>query len=220
MRISSVPRRKGNNQTPLGGRRGATAYDRRGPVREPRPLLLIVCEGASTEPSYFGELKRRARLLSIDIEVREGRGGSTLSIVEYARQLARRDEYDEIWCVIDTEILATNAAFAPAVAAAERSRIRLAVSNPAFEYWYLLHFEETDRGFASVNQLIGYLKTVCLPDYVKRAGYTPPIFDQTDVAVRRAKRLLRRHATQADPFPHPSTTVYELVKRFDVEKPY
>ena len=69
--------RKGNRAADLGRKRGAAPYGRRGPVREPRATVLIVCEGESTEPNYFRELKRRARLANVNVVVKHGHGGST-----------------------------------------------------------------------------------------------------------------------------------------------
>lgn len=214
-----MPKLSSNKSSRLGGRRGADSYGRRSPSREPLPLLLIVCEGESTEPNYFHELKKRVRVSNFRIKVEKGSGGSTLNVVECASQLMQEDEYDEVWCVIDTEILATNKSFDAAVKLAVHSGIKLAISNPAFEYWYVLHIQETSRGFTSVAQLITFL-TGILPGYKKSTSYTPHIFDRTDIAIVCAEKLLRSQATSTDPYPHPSTNVFELVRRLHSEKPY
>ena len=41
----------------------------------------------------------------------------------------------------------THLGLSQALGSAEHEGLRLAVSNPAFEFWYLLHFLYTDREF-------------------------------------------------------------------------
>jgi hypothetical protein len=50
-------------------RRGPETYVRRGPTREPYDVVLIVCEGAKTEPNYFKRLKLAYRLSNANIHV-------------------------------------------------------------------------------------------------------------------------------------------------------
>ncbi|MGH3935680.1 MAG: RloB family protein [Pseudonocardiaceae bacterium] len=60
-------------------------------------------------------------------------------LVEHARRIAPAggDEFDEVWCVVDSDEFDLE----PAVALAAKLDGRLAVSNPCFELWLLLHHQ-------------------------------------------------------------------------------
>lgn len=61
------------------------------------------------------------------------------SVVRYASTVRGQSDgmYDEVWCVVDVDEFDV----AKAVVAAHRTQVNLAISNPCFEYWLLLHFE-------------------------------------------------------------------------------
>ncbi len=62
--------------------------------RRPRSAILIVCEGAKTEPQYF----KGFRLSSVEVV---GAGKNTLSLVEHAFRIS--EGYDQTWCVFDRD---------------------------------------------------------------------------------------------------------------------
>jgi hypothetical protein len=101
-----------------------------------------------TEPSYFNAVRRAERGI-IDLEIVPG--GVPKTVVERAVQLRNRAEqeakrrgdeylrYDYVWCVFDVD----EHPFVPeAKQQAHDNRIDLAVSNPCFELWFLLHFQD------------------------------------------------------------------------------
>ena len=65
-------------------RRAPATYARRGPQREPYDLVLIVCEGAKTEPYYFEGLKRVWRLSNANVHVRSAGASDPPNLVAYA----------------------------------------------------------------------------------------------------------------------------------------
>ena len=65
---------------------------------------------------------------------------------------------DEVWCVFDVEGPEAGTPLDEAVRRARNGRVELAVSNPAFEYWYLLHFELTDKLFRDAADVIDDLR--------------------------------------------------------------
>lgn len=85
----------------------------------------------------------------------------------------------------------------------------LALSNPKFEYWLLLHFEDGD-GIASPRDCSERLKRR-LPGYEKGIDARKITRDRIDVAIRRARQ--RDNPPCAD-WPHVlgGTTVYRLVE--------
>jgi hypothetical protein len=111
---------------------------RRPPTRELFPRYLIVCEGDVTERRYLEDLRKEERI-PIDLRFRAGAVPKTL--VHWAveeKKAAEGDPYDEVWVVFDVDEH-------PDVAAgkdrATANDLRVAVSNPCFELWALLHFE-------------------------------------------------------------------------------
>ncbi|MFC4190557.1 MULTISPECIES: RloB family protein [Streptomyces] len=54
----------------------------------------------------------------------------------------RWTEYDQVWCVIDVEAPTPHSSLSDALRLAERHGIEVALTNPCFELWILLHFTE------------------------------------------------------------------------------
>jgi len=132
---------------------------RRGPSRTPRARFLIYCEGEVTEPGYFHYIKQALRDSMLTIEVSKERG-DPLKLVEaaaahlqQAEQNVRRhkDEnlrWDQVWCVLDVD---QHQRMDDARAVAEKSGVRLAVSDPCFELWPLLHFVNHSAWISTAN---------------------------------------------------------------------
>lgn len=92
---------------------------------------------------------------------------------------------------------------------ARDNAIQLAVSNPCFELWLLLHFRDSP-GVRDVNALEKLLEK-SVPNYNKsvdfaryRGGY--------DDAVKRSRALDRLAAAAKSPGMNPSTGVYKLTE--------
>jgi hypothetical protein len=167
---------------------------RRGRVRELRPgHVLVICGGQRTEPDYFRGLARaRGARLKIKTKV-----DAPDNLVRYAASVFTRDEFDGVWCVVDTDSFDIQAARA----AAERLEVGLVVSEPCFELWLLLHFDAhrayIDNGTAACRLLSRHVR-----GYDKKLDYT--VFDHgVENAIKRAKEL---------PPGNPSTDVWRLVE--------
>jgi hypothetical protein len=194
---------------------------RRPPTRQGRAIILIVCEGTKTEYRYFEAMRRRQGLISVSIEV-EPAGRQTVRLIEKAVDLrqgrARQLDalpYEEIWCVFDREAAHEPEDFRAAITRAEREQLGLAVSNPCFEYWYLLHYRETDRPFQNADEVVAALRSSdCLPGYEKNQDVFNRLINHLAQALERAERLYMRHPDcEHDRFPNPSTLVQRLVRR-------
>src|SRR3990172_166191 len=103
-----------------------------------KPALLIVCEGEKTEPVYFSHWRRRLmQVVTIRIVGGKESGTNPKNIVEFARAL--KHDYDYVWCVFDRdEHEKIPAAFDQAIA----NGFNVAFSNPCFELWFLIHFQD------------------------------------------------------------------------------
>lgn len=213
-----------------------SSYRRTSGRVSPRECLLIVCEGAKTEPLYFKALRDQLRLQVVEVEVvGPEQGSAPISIVDRAIQL--RDEraerarkspllvpYDAVWCVIDVEQYGLNPSLPRAIGKAATRAIGVALSNPCFEYWYLLHFERTGTPFGTPKAVAKALKR-WLPRYGKAdPGVFRQVYPHTDKAIKNADSILRSQwQYENDRIKrNPSTEVHEIVSnlRRIAAKPY
>ncbi len=141
-------------------RRDEDSPHRRRLGRKTKRTILIVGEGRETEPNYFHGLKQvqsvRDRYAAT---IKRGDGGSRVQIVKEAvnRKRDHGRQYDEAWCVFDTESLGSAEAikdYQDAIALAKQNGIRAAVSNPSFEVWLLAHFARSSRQFLDGDAVI------------------------------------------------------------------
>lgn len=171
----------------------------------PRKRLLIVCEGAKTEPNYFRSFKVAGDVMEV-----VGLGDNTLSLVEQAVTLKNEGRYDHTWCVFDRDSFPPDR-FNRAVELAEREGMRVAYSNQAFELWYLLHFEYCEDA-AHRSQYADRLTQHLGSRYVKNR---PDLFERLEArqpdAIRNAERLMRQYPAPNPERDNPSTTVHLLV---------
>ncbi len=204
--------------------RRAKDFRRPPPTKTERPCILIVCEGEKTEPSYFNALKGELRLSSVDVEV-EGKecGSAPISVVnraiamknrraEIAATSTTKNLYDEIWCVIDVEC-PPHKTLDNAWIKARGNQLKVVLSNPGFEYWYLLHFEKTSALMYGNDKVIERLKNH-LPNYQKNdPDVFSKIYQKTDTAISNAKSVIaEKHYEEDLRTCNPSTDVHRLVE--------
>ena len=217
-----MPKRKPSSRRRRIYGRTMNSYDRRPGSRPPDRCILIVCEGAETEPNYFESLRSYLKLSTIQIKIKD-RAGAPISVVDEAQnQIGKREQdirdgrtdilpFEAIWCVFDVENPHHNQTFERAVIQADRNHYQLAVSNPAFEFWYVLHFESTTRPFANGDELKKYLR-----HHIPRYHPALPVFDNlvatTQTAVHNSYSILENHPEGDLRFPNPSTQVHLLVE--------
>jgi len=194
------------------------ARRRRVGKKKPYDRVLIVCEGEKTEPRYFDDLRAELRLASANIVVTGDSNSDPLSVVNYGLNLFHDDgEYDRVIFVIDRDTHSTSnydQARRLVIRAKKRDiQAYLIVSHPCFEYWILLHFEDSARGYTDPNSPCRQvISDVCehLPQYGKDMtglyGKTKPNLDD---AIKRSKR--RWQHAKSTRSKNPSTRVHELV---------
>jgi hypothetical protein len=203
--------------------RGPAAYRRGKPKFQPSgKSFLIVTEGAKTEPNYLKALRNRLQLNAAEVEILHPDGTDPITLTNKAIEL--RDSrkkaakkgltiaYDEVWVVFDLEKphderrkLAVKAMAIP-----EAAGIRFAISDPAFEFWLLLHEEYTTSPFADCYEVIIRLEKHWA-GYSK--GQTPPLefLEKMPIAVQHAQQCREHHETCAGD-GNPSTKVDLLAK--------
>ncbi|BCB76058.1 RloB family protein [Phytohabitans flavus] len=167
-----------------------------------RHTVLIYCGAVRTEPDYFDGLRKQIRGQTVTIKVRQ-QGVSPKQLVQAAAAYRDRKpgSFDEVWCVVDVDQFDIEAA----VTEARRNDINLAVSNPCFELWLLLHHAECRAHCAGYEDVLVRLKKH-VPGYDKaRLDFADHVAGIGD-ATKRAKELGGDH-TQ-----NPSTGMWRLVE--------
>jgi RloB-like protein len=112
-------------------------------------LVVIACEGAVTEPKYFNGLKERLHSPRMHVEVvtRQDPTQSSPDAVlhdldAFAAAWFLRNG-DALWLVIDRDPQSWKPGMIADVAQrCHQKGYFLALSNPCFELWLLLHFED------------------------------------------------------------------------------
>ena len=146
-----------------------------------RHNVLVVSGGEKTESQYFSGL-RLARRAPITVKFKVD---APHNLVRYAVRLRDRyrEEFESVWCVVDVDDFDITAA----VKEANRAKVNLAVSNPCFELWLLLHFADHRAHIADYRAARDLLARH-VPGYDKKLDY--PAFDPgVEQAVARAALL-------------------------------
>ncbi len=129
-------------------RRSKERYgSRRTRVREPLPFIVVVCDDRKTAPTYLTALKSKLKTsvaLSI-VTSHAGKGAEEL--LKRARQ-AGDDDTESVWLLLDLEREPHLRQAAERVKSkAAGTGVRVALSNPCFEVWTLLHLVDTGEAF-------------------------------------------------------------------------
>lgn len=177
---------------------------RRLPSRQELTRILVVCGAQKTEPAYFEGLKRLRRLPSVHVDVENLRGDPD-KVVARAHAKQTTGDFDQVWCVLDVDEFS----FDRAVSAADHEGIRLAISNPCFEVWLLLHHVDATRAFSSAKDALKELGKHVAGYDKSRLRFDRDFAPGVDDAVRRGRSILPV-GTGLD--RNPSTGVWRLTE--------
>ena len=174
----------------------ACSFQRPSPQKEPKPRVVIACEGEKTERGYFEDLNLSEKLTSVDVLLLEHRGTDPRSVVGQVAEFVKIERHlqgwrkdDTAWAVFDGDehrqtpgqLVNWNSA----IQQARDLKINLAISNPSFEFWYLLHYQDQTR-FLHRDQAMATLRNH-LGQYEKHHRIYSSLQERTDHAIRRAK---------------------------------
>ena len=186
---------------------------RRQGVREIKQSFLIVCEGEKTEPDYFKAFRMTAATVKA-----VGQAMNTMTLVSKAISIREADQkrkkvYDQCWVVFDKDDFPAKD-FNQAIQFAEKNGFRVAYSNQAFEYWFLLHYN-LYTGAIHRNQYKDMLTKLNGIPYSKSEGYGAVMYNlllsRQQQAINNAETVLAEisHGNPAE--EESSTTVQRLV---------
>jgi hypothetical protein len=160
--------------------------------------IVIACEGSKTEPRYFKSIGNELRLETLQIIVLPHQGKTDPRsiierVIEERHEMKRNQAWtngDSAWAVFDGDehIEQSPEKWKSAIALAKKQKIQLAITNPCFELWYLIHFRDhfaqisRDREInLLVKHISNYEKSMCL--------YPEPLKPLTEQAIQRAERI-------------------------------
>ncbi len=186
---------------------------RRQGVREIKQSFLIVCEGEKTEPDYFKAFRMTAATVKA-----VGQAMNTMTLVGKAISIREADQkrkkfYDQCWVVFDKDDFPAKD-FNQAIQLAEKNGFRVAYSNQAFEYWFLLHYN-LYTGAIHRSQYKDMLTKLTGMPYSKNEGYGAVMYNlllsRQQQAINNAETVLAEisHGNPAE--EESSTTVQRLV---------
>ena len=199
----------------------ARRIGRRPAVRPPAARIVVATEGVLTEPEYlkvFSRIYGDRSVRVVPIRV----GGDPRAVVERAieeSEKSKRDRLatrDSVWAMFDRD---SHKRFDEARDLARGNGIRLAISNPCFELWGILHYQDQNAPLER-QECQRQLGNLC-PDYNAGAGKVfgnlEAIEQLYSAAVERASLSVKRRQEEGDPGGNPSTTVHlltELIRCF------
>jgi hypothetical protein len=194
-------------------------YARRGPVKQPYDVVLIVCGGEKTEPNYLNALRKTYGLSSVNVRVVPPGRSDPFGIVRFAiSQLQRDPDYDKAYCVFDRNGHANYdeaLQLAQSSKAARQEKLFAIPSVPCFEIWLLLHYAYSNAPYVPAGAA-SPCDLVIRDLRAHNAGYSKgsltvyaQLAERLAQANVHAERLERDNATtQSD---NPSTGMHKLV---------
>ena len=176
------------------------SFERPSKIRDAR-LFVIATEGAKTEVDYFNGLKLRlnsSRVHPVVLERDKAGESSPAHVIKMLDDFARQYRLlrdDKLWLLIDRDRRSWRPQeFALVARECKQKGYYLAASNPCFELWLLLHFEdviaqpETRRAELLKNEG-GLLKKNVASKMRPNIEYIDQFFCRIPEAIVRARAL-------------------------------
>lgn len=179
--------------------------------RRYKKLFVIATEGAKTEPQYFSIFNDQNSIVRV-ICLKGKNRSSPLQVLKRIKTCIEETSLrpsDEAWVVIDKDNWAEEHLIILFDWSKKSERYGLAMTNPKFEYWLLLHFED-GYGVSNGKECSTRLKKY-IPEYDK--SFDPRIITKImiDKAIGRAKKI---DTPSCEKWPlKTGSTVYRLIER-------
>ncbi|MFC8415329.1 RloB family protein [Streptomyces coelicoflavus] len=177
--------------------------------------VLVVCGARNTEPTYLRGLLASVGNRAVAVKIRIC-DDDPVSVVRHAirqRDMAR-GHFHHVWCVLDVDEFAH---LDEALRLAIDEDVEVALSNPCFELWLLLHFRDHRANISGYGQAKQHL-AAHHPNYSKAArefGFDR-YRDGWPAAVERARKLAR---PGEEAKANPSSSMWRLVEEVVADQP-
>jgi hypothetical protein len=184
-----------------------------------KKLFVISVEGSKTEPQYFAIFNQPHSIVLVKCLRRPSTKSSPMQVLKKMERYLRSEslkETDEAWIVVDKDDWAEDHLRELLQWAKKSDNYGFALSNPNFEYWLLLHFED-GKGISNTQECLTHLKRY-LPNYRKDIDCKKITLELVAKAIARAKQRDINRPNDLPPLW--STSVYKLVERIlDQKRP-
>lgn len=211
--------------------------------RNPIANILVVVEGHSEE-KYFNALRNFEKLHTVFV-VHNPDCTDPVNLLKNSLELFKEsiknsnsnsmfvNQFDEIWIIYDLEKpndrkrqLSKQAEekaknFVEKYNKSKKGKnheikILFALSDPSFEFWYVLHYEKTTKSFTGSDEVEEYLKKYWR-EYQKNSKPTQEILDKTEIAIQNAKWVRNQNKTNNSEAP--MTDIDKIVEMLMSIKP-
>jgi len=183
-------------------------------LKNPHKKIIIAMEGNKTEPDYFNKLKIEYKKSKLIIPLdRLNTNSDPKHVINQLNDYKKDndiDVLDELWLIIDTENPDNRSQelLSEIADECETKNYRLGMSNPCFEIWLILHYEDSDS--ISKTAKCGELKTKWKEIKHNKRQNKENILDFLTIAVNNAEKLDIDKTTR---YPNTiGTRVYKLIK--------
>ena len=198
--------------------------DRDGGIVRDASLMVIASEDTYAVKVYFSRF--RTRQVQFRVLSTEDGKSSPKDVVDRLNEFKKEFQTldgDQFWYCGDLDHWAQSghiANFTEALRLCRQADYHIAISNPCFELWLLLHFADLDASHSAKGADVEAQLSANANGYSKRIGCMAAISpEMVHDAIRRSKAL---DVTPADVIPQvPTTRVYliveELLKRDSID---
>ncbi|MDA3837868.1 MAG: RloB family protein [Candidatus Delongbacteria bacterium] len=156
-------------------------------TRSYEKLFILSVEGQKTEPEYFSLFDNRGSIIRIKC-LKSKKKSSPLQVLNRMQKYIKDENLfktDEAWLIADRDEWTDNQLKQLHDWSEEKDNHGFALSNPKFEYWLLLHFED-GKGVKNSKDCTKKLKKY-LPQYNKGVDVNQISDKMILAAVKRAK---------------------------------
>ncbi len=161
-------------------------------MAEISPYIRLVCEGGKTEPNYFnGYFKANGfhqPNMAYKPKDHSPKGIAKAAKEEFlkAKKLKIPENKIFVWAVFDRD---AHTGIPDAIKMLKGTPIGIAFSNICFEYWILLHYENTTRQFPNCDAIITYIHQNHDKDYGKANDHYIRLKDKIPNAISRSQQI-------------------------------
>ena len=188
-------------------------------IKKPKSKVLIAVEGNNkTEKMYFNNFESRDK--SFNITYAKGNNTDPVKLVKMLIKEIKKLNIDlkgedVAYCIFDTDVNPNkNKLIKEATTLANKNNIGIITSAPSIEMWFLLHFDFT-TSYMNNEEVMNKLKKY-YPKYEKADNIYPFIKDNTNIAIKRAKKLEKYHSDNHKIIgtieANPNSEIYKIVE--------
>lgn len=203
-------------------RRGNKNLSRRSSSLAPKLTIYALCEGKNSEPDYLIDFCKLHGNGMVSVIPSRAMGVPSTIVDLAVKEINRLDKHAkktkdpldlqfEVWAVFDED---DHPKVKESISRAKQNKIQVAYSNPCFELWALLHFDD-HRQHLHRHALQSKLEGVLIGyDSKKSKNICASVMDEHyDKARLRAINLDKEHKKVGDSKVNPYTDIYILLDK-------